>query len=75
MDAENYRGHTIVYEQGPTNWGAHVEDLPICFAIAETREECERLIHEGIHVYADAIAEQAAVLHERRQRQDRQQTA
>ena len=40
---EEYDGHTIVYDQGPTSWGAYVEDLPVCFSVGATFEECEIL--------------------------------
>ena len=51
---EEYDGHTIVYDQGPTSWGAYVEDLPVCFSVGETFEECERRIKEAIPIYLDA---------------------
>ncbi len=51
---EQYDGHVIVYDQGRTSWSAYVDDLPTCFAAAETFEECQRLIREGIVVYLDA---------------------
>lgn len=52
---ERYDGHTIVYDQGPTTWGAYVEDLPTCVAVAETFEETQRLIREGIAIYLDEL--------------------
>ena len=52
---EHYDGHTIVYDQGPTSWGAYVEDLPVCVAVGETFEECERLIKEGIVIHLDEL--------------------
>jgi len=33
---EQYDGHTIVHDRGPTSWGAYVEDLPTCIAVADT---------------------------------------
>jgi predicted RNase H-like HicB family nuclease len=47
--------YTIVYDQGPTSWGAYVEELPGCFAVGETREQCERLIKEAIALHIDAL--------------------
>lgn len=40
--------YAVVIEQGPTSFGASVPDLPGCIAVAETREEVERLIREAI---------------------------
>ena len=47
--------YAVVIEEGPTSFGASVPDLPGCIAVAETREEVERLIRE-------AIAEHVALL-------------
>ena len=52
---EEYEGHTIVYDQGPTSWGAYVEDLPVCFSVAATFEECARRIKEAIPIYLDEV--------------------
>lgn len=52
--------YKIIYEEGPTSWGAHVENLPGCIAVASTREECERLIAEAIDLHVDALRRQAA---------------
>ncbi|HZS89815.1 MAG TPA: type II toxin-antitoxin system HicB family antitoxin [Chloroflexota bacterium] len=51
---EHYAGHTIVYDQGPTTWGAYVEDLPVCFSVGDTFEECQRRIKEAIPIYLEA---------------------
>ena len=40
--------YAVVFEKGPTSWGAYVPDLPGCVAVADTREEIERLIQEAI---------------------------
>lgn len=52
--SEQYAGHTIAYDQGPTTWGAYVEDLPVCFSVGDTFEECQRRIKEAIPLYLDA---------------------
>jgi len=31
--------YTVIYEQGETNWGAIVPDLPGCVSIGHTLEE------------------------------------
>jgi predicted RNase H-like HicB family nuclease len=50
---EHYDGHTIVYDQGPTSWGAYVEDLPVCFSVGDTFEDTQRHIREAIAIYLD----------------------
>lgn len=55
-EIEQYNGYTIVYDEGPTNWGAVVEDVPgTCFTVADTREECERQIHDALAAHLDAL--------------------
>ncbi len=51
----NDHQYHIVYEQGPTSWGAYVEDLPGCFAVGDTKDECERLIKEAIPLHLNAL--------------------
>ncbi|MGC9449923.1 MAG: type II toxin-antitoxin system HicB family antitoxin [Oceanipulchritudo sp.] len=43
--------HTIVIEEGSESFGAYVEELPGCVAVAKTREEVERLIQEAIEMH------------------------
>ena len=40
--------YAVVIETGPTSSGATVPDLPGCVAMAETLQEVETLIQEGI---------------------------
>lgn len=47
--------YVVVYEQTPNNWAAYVPDLPGCIATGSTRDEVERLIHEGIEIYLDEL--------------------
>ncbi len=47
--------YVIVIEQGPTNFGAYVPDLPGCVAVGATREEAERLIREAIPFHLDGL--------------------
>lgn len=49
--------YTVIYEKGPTSWGASVPDLPGCIAVGETIEEAERLIREAIRAHLDALRE------------------
>ena len=47
--------YTVLYEEGPTSWGASVPDLPGCFAVGVTFEETESLIREAIELYIEEL--------------------
>jgi len=47
--------YAVVIEKGPTSYGASVPDLPGCVAVAETREEVERLIQEAVALHVDGL--------------------
>jgi len=49
--------YTVILERGETSWGAYVPDLPGCVAVAETREEAERLIREAIKLHVEDLRE------------------
>lgn len=49
--------YIVVYEQTPNNWSAFVPDLPGCVAAADTREETEQLIREGIGYHIEMLRE------------------
>lgn len=51
------KNYTVIIEKGDRSWGAYVPDLPVCFAIAETREEVERLIREAIEMHIQDLQE------------------
>jgi predicted RNase H-like HicB family nuclease len=40
--------YAVIFEHGPTSWGAWVPDLPGCVAAGETKTEVEQLIAEAI---------------------------
>jgi len=48
---------TVIYERGPTSWGAYVPALPGLGVAGETRAEVERLIREGIAFHLEGLAE------------------
>jgi len=55
-EVDQYEGHTVVYDHDAGGaWGAYVEDLPVCFTVADTREACGQHIREAIAVYLDAL--------------------
>ena len=49
--------YTVIIEKGERTWGAYVPDLPVCFAVAETREDVERLIREAIDMHVKDLQE------------------
>ncbi len=49
--------YAVIYEQGETNWGAIVPDLPGCVSIGRTREEAERNVKEAIELYLEVLRE------------------
>jgi predicted RNase H-like HicB family nuclease len=51
------KDYLIVFERGPTSWGATVPDLPGCFAVGSTREEAERLIRGAIESHIEVLRE------------------
>ncbi|MEO8967024.1 MAG: type II toxin-antitoxin system HicB family antitoxin [Solirubrobacteraceae bacterium] len=49
--------YTVIYEQGPTSWGAWVPDLPGCVAAGESHGEVEQLIAEAIGAHIESLRE------------------
>ena len=49
--------YTVIYEQGETNWGAIVPDLPRCVSIGDTFEEVQVNVKEAITLYLEVLAE------------------
>lgn len=47
--------YLVVLEKGETNWGAYAPDLPGLGVVADTPEEAERLIREGVAIYLDEM--------------------
>jgi predicted RNase H-like HicB family nuclease len=48
------RDYLVIIEQGKDGgWGAYAPDLPGLGVAAETREEVETLIREGIQIYIE----------------------
>ena len=56
--------YAVVIERGPTSYGATVPDLPGCFAVAESREEVERLIQEAIEEHVAVLRAQGLTVPE-----------
>ncbi|NJN38352.1 MAG: type II toxin-antitoxin system HicB family antitoxin [Acaryochloridaceae cyanobacterium CSU_3_4] len=51
------RDYAVIYEQGETNWGAMVPDLPGCISIGGTFEEVKQNIQEAIELYLEVLQE------------------
>ena len=50
--------YTVIYEHGPTSWGAYVPDLPGVVSVGDTREEVELLIEEAIGFHLAGMREE-----------------
>ena len=48
--------YAVIFERGPTSYGAYVPDLPGCVAVAETLEELRPLIREAIESHIEELA-------------------
>jgi len=52
------REYLVIFERAADGgWGAYVPDLPGLGVGAETREEADRLIREGIKLHIDGLRE------------------
>lgn len=49
--------YAVIYEHGPTSWGAYCPDLPGLGVVGDTREEAERLIREGVELHIESLRE------------------
>ena len=49
---------TVIFERGPTSWGAYVPALPGLGVVGDTRDEVEALIREGIVFHLEGLAEE-----------------
>jgi predicted RNase H-like HicB family nuclease len=50
--------YTVIYESGPTSWGAYVPDLPGVIAVGDSRDEVERLIREAVEFHLEGMREE-----------------
>jgi predicted RNase H-like HicB family nuclease len=50
--------YTVIYEKGPTSWGAYVPDLPGIITVGDSREEVEQLIQEAIEFHLEGLREE-----------------
>ncbi len=64
MNDSESRKYVVVLEKGATSWGAYAPDLPGLGVVADTPEEAERLIREGIAIYLDELHQRGEPLPE-----------
>ncbi len=50
--------YTVIYEKGPTSWGAYVPDLPGVIAGGDSDDEVERLIREAVQFHLEGLREE-----------------
>lgn len=50
--------YTVIYEQGPSSWGAYVPDLPGVITVGDTRAEAEQLIAEAVAFHLEGLREE-----------------
>ena len=49
--------YLVIYEKGPTSWGAYVPDLPGCVAVGSTQEEVHQLIEGALELHLRGMRE------------------
>jgi predicted RNase H-like HicB family nuclease len=52
--------YSVIFEKGPTSWGAYVPDLPGVISVGASREEVERLIHEAVELHLEGLKEEGS---------------
>ncbi len=50
--------YTVIYEKGPTSWGAYVPDLSGVIAVGDSRDAVERLIREAVEFHLEGMREE-----------------
>ena len=54
--------YTVIYEKGPTSWGAYVPDFPGVISVGDSRQEVERLIQEAIELHIEGMREEGLAI-------------
>jgi len=50
--------YAVIYQHGPSSWGAYVPDLPGVITVGDSREEVERLIQEAVAFHLEGLREE-----------------
>ena len=54
--------YLVVYEKGPTRFGAYVPDLPGCIAVGQTKREVRKLIREAIELHVEDMRDRGEAI-------------
>ncbi len=54
--------YVVIYEKGPTSWGAYVPDLPGVITVGTSREEVEERIREAIEFHLHGLREEGLAI-------------
>ncbi|HEX9876225.1 MAG TPA: type II toxin-antitoxin system HicB family antitoxin [Gammaproteobacteria bacterium] len=49
--------YAVVIEESESGFGAYVPDLPVCVAVAGSREDVVRLIQEAVEFHVEGLKE------------------
>jgi len=49
--------YVVILEEGESSFGAYVPDLPGCVAVAETKTEVLKLIHDAMEFHLEGLRE------------------
>ena len=60
--------YAVIYEQGESNWGAIVPDLPGCVSIGDTLEQVQENVKEAIELYLEVLQERGEPIPESKHR-------
>ena len=54
--------YIVIYEKGPTSWGAYVPGLPGAISVGDSRQEVARLIREAIEFHPERMREEGLAI-------------
>ena len=54
--------YTVIYEKGPSSWGAYVPDLPGVITVGDSRDEVEQIIQEAIEFHLEGLREEGMAI-------------
>jgi predicted RNase H-like HicB family nuclease len=48
----------VIFEKGPTSWGAYSPDVPGCVAVGDSRQEVEQRMKEALQAHLQMMREE-----------------
>jgi predicted RNase H-like HicB family nuclease len=54
--------YTVIYEKGPTSWGAYVPNLPGVISVGDSQDEVERMIQEAIEFHLEGMRDEGMAI-------------